>query len=243
MVIGVIFTATKTKNRALSINSATNHVEHTHTPTWMNAHIQGYTHTHTKTHALTQITFPLFAPWGKQSPASAAKLPKLSHLLMGYLSSCVSASLSTLMSCLCVVCLSASLPSWMSDVLSQRMLLVLTVCFCYLSAPVRWLSAHNSAALCVLIWHLLFLCKSVKLMNPLSCLSQYVRLSEKYDHVFVFCNTMEQTRESASVLFEFQCFVFAVTKTTYCSCSNYNREVALILLLLVVNISIKCWHK
>lgn len=52
--------------------------------------------------------FPLFNPLGKQSPASAAKLPKLSHPLMGYLSTLMSFSymsdcLSALLNVWCIV--------------------------------------------------------------------------------------------------------------------------------------------
>lgn len=63
-------------------------VPHTCTPTRMNTH---------PAHVHTPIALPLCPP-GSQSPASAAKLPEPSHRLMGYLSPCLSASLSALMS-------------------------------------------------------------------------------------------------------------------------------------------------
>lgn len=95
------------QKRAPSITSAT-HVELTHMH-YTDEFTPPPTHTHTDTHSQSLSLSP--PPLGKQSPASAAKLPKLSHLLMGYLSPCVSASLSTLMSfCSVCVCLPLCLP-------------------------------------------------------------------------------------------------------------------------------------
>lgn len=100
----LLLSPAQTKYRApTTINSPT-HVEHTHI--CARAYMDECT---SCTCTRTQITFLLFTPLGRQSPASAAKLPKLSHLLMGYLSPCVSAILSTLMSFCLSVCLCAFL--------------------------------------------------------------------------------------------------------------------------------------
>lgn len=88
------------------------------------------TNTHlTRTHTRTPITFPLFVSPVKQSPASAAKLPKLSHLLMGYLSPCLCVCLSVYVNDLLLsVCLSVCPPPRLPECL---MFCLYVCCLCF----------------------------------------------------------------------------------------------------------------
>lgn len=107
------------------------------------------THKHTHTNPS-----PSPNPLEKQSPASAAKLPKLSHPLMGYLSPCKSASLSTLMS---FCCLSVCLPLCLFECLMSCLYVCYLFCLsvsdysCCVVACVLLLSvcllAHNATSL------------------------------------------------------------------------------------------------
>ena len=147
-----------------------------------------------RTHTRTPITFPLSVSPGKQSPASAAKLPKLSHLLMGYLSPCHCVCLTVYVNdlllpvCLSVclsVCLPASAPSWMSDVLSLCMLLVFFCpsldCFCCLSAPVRLPASWFINSIRLLCWWVL---------SPVRTLGISRSSQRKYHRVLVCCTTL-----------------------------------------------------
>lgn len=122
-----------------------------HSHGWMHNHTHwncACTCTHTQTHTNPS---PSPNPLGKQSPASAAKLPKLSHPLMGYLSPCKSASLSTLMSFCCLsVCLCAFLNVWC-------LVFMYATCFVclFLTVPaVWWLLFSSCLSACWLIMQL-----------------------------------------------------------------------------------------
>lgn len=124
--------------------------------TWMNAQshtlelcVRAHTHTHTNPSLSPN-------PLGKQSPASAAKLPKLSHPLMGYLSPCKSASLSTLMSLCCLsVCLPLCLFECLMSCLYVCYLFCLSVSDCY---AVWWLLFSSCLSACWLIMQLVCFC-------------------------------------------------------------------------------------
>lgn len=141
------------------------------------------------THTDTPITFPLSAPTGKQCPASAAKLPKVSHLLMGYLSSCASASLSALMTFCCPsVCLRLG-PSWTSDVLSLWTPLVSSVCLRLFLLPVC--SCPPASCIINLCFHLRFISSPLCRWIRSSCRSHLSRKTQLWS---CWLNAVTQTK-------------------------------------------------